>query len=51
MHANSDTDDSLGFNGKANYSMRLKKEIPGLDICDAVQFDLKSVRVYNSLLF
>lgn len=28
-----------------------KKKVPGLDIFIAVQFDLKSVCVYNSLLF
>lgn len=52
MHANSDTDDSLRLGvlkGKAGDEMREK--ILGLDIFIVVRFDLKSVRVYNGLLF
>lgn len=52
MHANSDTDDSLGVKEYASYVTRdRKKKIFGLDIFITVQFDLKSVCVYNNLLF
>lgn len=57
--ANPDTDDSLGVAGKSQsketaaggVKKKKKEKIAGLDIFIAVRFDLKSARVYKSLLF